>query len=413
MAKRGQNEGSIYQRKDGRWVSSLNLGIVNGKRRRKDFYGDTRKEVQEQLTRALADLQKGLPVIQEKQTVKQYLNRWLEDVVKRTTRPKTHQSYEQVVSLYILPAIGEVKLAKLNPQQVRTMLNALEDNPELSSRTVQYTHAILRKALNDAVKDQILIRNVATLVDPPRVVEKEVQPLTSTEARVFLEAIRGDHDEALYTVAVSLGLRQGEALGLRWPDIDLEMGTLRVRYALQRLKPKGKRGESHKLEMHLVEPKTKQSRRTIELPAITLSALVAHRARQAEERNICGSKWKASQVYCEGKLIDVDDWVFTTSIGTPMDGRAVTKRFQWILKHAGIPHHRFHDARHTAATLLAVQGVHPKAIQSVLGWDQLEMVNRYLHFVDEMKREAAAKMDAILNPVAVNLAVKPEAKKAN
>jgi integrase len=411
--KRGNSEGSIYQRKDGRWVGSVNLGFVNGKRRRKDFYGDTRREVQAQLTKALADVQNGLPIVQETQTVRQYLERWLADVVARKTRPKTHQSYEEVVRLYIAPFVGELKLVKLNTQQVRAMLNALEDNPDLSSRTVQYTHAILRKALNDALKDQTIVRNVAALVDPPRVVAKEVQPLTPSEARVFLEAIQGDRDEALYTVAVSLGLRQGESLGVRWPDVDLEAGTLRVRYALQRLKPKGKGREVRGLEIHLVEQKNKKARRTLELPAVTLAALVMHRARQAEERVLCGSKWKVSKVHCEGKTIVVDDFVFTTKIGTPLDGRLVTKRFQRILKHAGIPRHRFHDARHTAATLLAVQGVHPKAIQSVLGWDQLAMVDRYTHFVDEMRKDAAVKMDAILKPVAVNLAVKPEIKKAN
>jgi integrase len=359
----------------------------------------------------LADLQKGLPVVQEKQTVKQYLEWWLENVAKPRVRPLTYRSYEQNVRLYLSPFIGEVKLAKLTTQQVRSMLNTLQSNPDLSSRTIQYAHAILRKALNDAWRDQLVIRNVAALVKSPRVAAKEVQPLTPAQARQFMEAIQGDRDEALYTVAVSLGLRQGEGLALRWSDMDLDTGLLRVRYALQRFKPKGKpRGRN---EIHLVEPKTKKSRRTIELPAVTLAALVAHRVRQAEERQLCGSKWVKPVVHRDGIIEEVDDFVFTTTIGTPPDGRAVTKKFQRILKNAGIPRHRFHDCRHTAATLLAVQGVHPKAIQAVLGWDQLAMVDRYTHFVDEMKREAAAKMDAILSPVAVNLAVKLKATKAN
>jgi integrase len=265
--------------------------------------------------------------------------------------------------------------------------------------------------LNDAVKDQVVIRNVAALVNPPRVTEKEVQPLTPAEARLFLEEIGSNRDEALYTVAVSLGLRQGEALALRWRDIDLEMRTLRVRYALQRLKSTKLGIKS--LVIHLVETKTGKSRRTIELPAVTLAALAAHKVRQAEERDLCGSKWVTPQVHCEGQLEKVDDFVFTTIIGTPLDGRAVTKRFQRILKDAGIPRHRFHDCRHTAATLLAAQGVHPKAIQAVLGWDQVAMVDRYTHFIDEMRKDAAAKMDAILKPVAVNQAVTPGVKKTN
>ena len=420
MAKRGQNEGSIYQRKDGRWVASLNLGWLNGRRTRKDFYGDTRREVQAKLTEALRDQQLGLPVVLGKQTIKQYLNRWLEDVVRRKNRPATYISYERLVRLYISPLIGDVPLVKLSTQQVRAMLNEKQDSG-LSARTVQYLHAVLRKALNVALKDQLVVRNVAALVEPPHVAAKEVQPLTTDEARAFLEAVQTDRLEALFTVAISLGLRQGEALALRWRDVDLEAGTLRVRYALQRFKPKNvrrndgaeKAEQKSPTEIHLVEPKTKKSRRTIELPSVTRAALVAHRLRQAEEHKLCGSARVTPKVHCEGRLGEADDFVFTTKIGTPLDGCNVTKRFQRILKHARIPAHRFHDLRHTAATLLAVQGVHAKAIQSVLGWDQIAMVDRYAHFADEMRKDAAAKMDAILKPVAVNLAVRQPEEKVN
>jgi integrase len=166
-------------------------------------------------------------------------------------------------------------------------------------------------------------------------------------------------------------------------------------------------------EIHLVEPKTKKSRRTIDLPQVTLSALAVHLMRQMEERQLAGSRWTVPMVHCEGRIEPADDFVFTTSIGTPLDGRNVTKRFQKLLRTAHIPRHRFHDLRHTAATLLAVQGVHAKAIQAILGWDQVAMVDRYAHFVDEMGKDAATKMDAILKPVAVKVAVKPADSKAN
>lgn len=441
MAKRGQNEGSIFQRKDGRWVALLNQGWQNGKRVRKSYYGETRKEVQEQLTKALSDAQNGLPVVSDKQTLGKHLAWWLEEVVKRKNRPSTYRSYEQLVRLHIEPALGNAALSKLTTQQVRTFLNAKQDSG-LSSRTVQYLHAVLRKALNVALKDQMVIRNVAALVDPPRVVAKEVQPLTPDEARRFLESIQTDRLEALFTVAVSLGLRQGEALALRWQDVNLETGKLRVRFGLQRFSPREKgvnrvertcsqprhdrvngvngveesKPEAEPKppgEIHLVEPKTKKSRRTIDLPQVTLNALAAHQMRQAEERRLAGSRWTVPMVHCEGRLEPAEDFVFTTSIGTPLESRNVTKRFQKLLEDSGIPRHRFHDLRHTAATLLAVQGVHAKAIQSVLGWDQVAMVDRYAHFVDEMRKDAATKMDAILRPVAVKLAVKPAGEKAN
>jgi len=155
-------------------------------------------------------------------------------------------------------------------------------------------------------------------------------------------------------------------------------------------------------EIHLVEPKTRKSRRTIDLPQVTLSALAAHQIRQTEARRMAGSRWKVPAVHCEGRVERVDDFVFPPSIGTPLDGCNVTKRFQRILERANIPKHRFHDLRHTAAKLLAVQGVHLKVIQAVLGWEQLSMVDRCAHFVDEMRKQAADKMDAILNAVAVN-----------
>jgi integrase len=427
MVKRGQNEGSIFQRRDGRWVSIVNQGWHNGKRVRKSYYGATRKEVQDQLTRALSDIQKGLPVVSDKQTLGKHLAWWLEEVVSRKNRPSTYRSYEQLVRLHIEPALGNSRLSKLSTQQVRTFLNAKQDSG-LSSRTVQYLHAVLRKSLNVALKDQIVIRNVAALVDPPRVVAKEVQPLTPDEARRFLEAVQADRLQTLITVAVSLGLRQGEALALRWQDVDFEAGTLRVRYALQRVPRKkatscgkvnsvdGNRcpeGPKPPSEIHLVEPKSKKSRRTIDLPQVTLSALASHQMRQAEEHSLAGSRWAVPMVHREGRLEPAEDFVFTTGIGTPLDGRNVTKRFQRLLKKAGIPRHRFHDLRHTAATLLAVQGVHPKAIQSILGWEQLAMVARYAHCMDEMRKDAATKMDAILKPVAVNVAVKPAEPKAN
>lgn len=442
MAKRGQNEGSIYQRKDGRWTAMVNLGWQNGKRVRKSYYGATRKEVQDQLTKALSALQNGLPLTSDKATLGRHLKWWLDEVVKRTNRPSTYRSYEQLVRLHIEPLLGGTALAKLTNQQVRTFLNAKQDSG-LSSRTVQYLHAVLRKSLNVALKDQMVTRNVVSQVDPPRVAVKEVQPLTPDEARRLIRAVEGDRLQALFTVAVSLGLRQGEALALRWQDVNLDAGKLRVRYTLQRFTPRKKtssngvasqdtagannsfirgatveQSEPHDepkptAEIHLVEPKTKKSRRIIDLPQVTLSALASHRTRQADERQLAGSRWIVPVVHCEGRIEPADDFVFTTGIGTPLEGRNVTKRFQRILKDAKIPHHRFHDLRHTAATLLAVQGVHTKAIQSVLGWDQVAMVDRYAHFVDEMRKDAAAKMDAILNPVAVNVAVNSAEKKVN
>ncbi|HTR34921.1 MAG TPA: site-specific integrase [Bryobacteraceae bacterium] len=423
MAKRGQNEGSIFQRKDGRWVASLNLGWAEGRRVRKSYYGRTRSEVQGLLTKALADLHEGLPILNEKQTVSDYLSWWLHNITKSTIRPSTWTSYEELVRLHLRPAFEDVILTKLTPQHVRTFLND-KLNSGLSSRRVQYLHAVLRAALNAAIRDQLLHRNAAALVKPPRVTGKDVQPLTIKEARRFLDSIRGNRLEALFTVAVSLGLRQGEALGLRWRDIDFEAGTLRVRYALQRIKPhkdsatvpnhsKPSEHQARPFRFHLVEPKSKPSRRTIALPKLTLSALVEHKGLQDKERVLAGSRWNTPVLTCDGQKITVEDLVFVNRLGNPFDAPTVTHRFQILLKRAGIGHHRFHDLRHTAATFLAVQGVHPRAIQAALGWENLAMLNRYAHFIAEQRQAVASAMDSILTPVAVTLAVNTDESNPN
>lgn len=443
--RRGPGEGTIFERKDGRWCATVHLGWENGRRKRKTVYGATRAEVADKLTETQADIARGLPVASDKQTLGGHLAWWLEEVVSRKNRPSTYRSYEQLVRVHITPALGKLALSKVTPQAVRSFLNTKADG-KLSARTVQYLHAVIRKALNVALKDESIARNPAALVDPPRGAAREVEPLTPDEARRFLKAIEGNRLEALYVTAVSLGLRQGEAIALRWRDVDLEAGTLRVRFALQRIRPKQSEPEAGKSaysvaspsplesdksvnsvkrvperekkprvpnQTHLVEPKTKRSRRVISLPAVARAALVEHKLRQDAERLQAGSAWKTPQVHCEGKVEPVEDFIFTTTIGTPCESRGVTKRFQKALKDAGIPKHRFHDLRHTAATLLAVQGVHPKVIQSILGWDQLAMVDRYTHFVDEMRQSAAAQMDAILKPVAVNVAVNQGEAKPN
>src|SRR5687767_119940 len=223
--RRGHNEGSIYQRKDGRWTASINMGWEGGKRKRKHFLARTRREVQEKLTRALHDKQVGLPVAPERQSMGKYLQMWLEEAVKPTVRPKTYVSYEQLVRLHILPTLGRIQLHQLTPQHVQSLLNQ-KRTAGLSPRTVQYLHTLLRSSLNRALKWGLVQRNVAALVDRPRNVKREIRPLNPEQARAFLAAVKGSSSgirlEALYVVAIAEGLRQGELLGLRWEDVDLQ-----------------------------------------------------------------------------------------------------------------------------------------------------------------------------------------------
>ena len=375
MAKRGQNEGSIYKRRDGRWVATISLGYKAGKRCRKSFYGKTRRTVQEQLTAALRAHQQGLPAAPERQNVANFLERWLEDSVRPSVRPRTYASYSQLVRLHIAPVLGRHQLVKLGPQDVQHFLNdKLSDG--LSPRTVRYLHAVLRCALGRAMKWGLVTRNVATLVDPPAHQRPYVKPLTPNQARAFLDAVKGDRLAALYSVALAVGLRQGEALGLRWEDIDFDAGRLTVRVALQRLDGR----------LQLVEPKTVRSRRTIALPQTAVSALRTHRAQQLQERLFAGSRWQGTGL------------VFTTTFGTPIDARNLTRQFHRILREADLPRIRFHDLRHTCASLLLAQGVHPRVVMEILGHSQISLtMDTYSHVIPALQREAAGQMDEILS----------------
>lgn len=408
--KRGLNEGSIFQRDDGRWAAVIHIGWRNGKRHRKYFYAATRREVKGHLTAALLAHQQGLPVALERQTVREFLQHWLEECVRSSVRPRTFVSYSQLVNVHILPDLGHIVLSKLSPQDVQTFLNEklrarrgnlsklaqpptekpasnqklaarpLEHAQEakavtLSPRTVQYVHAVLRRALGQGVKWNLVARNVATLVNPPRVRRPEVQPLAPDEARRLLNVVEDDRLAALYSVALALGLRQGEALGLRWLDIDLDAGTLTVRNALQRIDGK----------LQLVEPKTSKSRRTVALPDVAVAAIRAHRVKQLQERLVAGSRWHDMGL------------VFTSTIGTPLDGRNVTRHFQKLLRDAGLPRQRFHDLRHTCASLLLAQGVHPRVVMEILGHSQIQLtMNIYSHVIPQLQHEAAGKMDSLL-----------------
>jgi integrase len=234
---------------------------------------------------------------------------------------------------------------------------------------------VLRRALNDALRWGLVARNVATLVTPPRGQRYEVRPLDPVQARRFLDAVRGDRLEALYSVALAVGLRQGEALGLQWDDIDLDSAALHVRHALQRVDGR----------LQLVEPKTARSRRTVILPATVIDALKAHRSRQVAERLTAGSEW------VDHKL------VFCSPMGRPLDASNVTHTFQRHLIRAGLPRQRFHDLRHACASFLLAQGVSPRVVMEVLGHSQITLtLNTYTHVLPSLSREAAERMNALL-----------------
>jgi integrase len=370
--KRGNGEGSIYRRTDGRWVGQYLVHTAKGPKYRY-LYGKTRQVVAEKLTKAMADRDRGLIFDTGKMTLGDYLDRWLADSVKRTVRNSTYERHEEIVRLHIKPTLGRVGLKKLTPAHVRGLYSEKLDSALLAPATVRKIHSTLHKALSQAVSDGIVPRNAAD-VKAPRPTPEEMRPLSEDEARAFLDAARqsGERFEALYVLAISTGLRRGELLGLRWDDVDLERGTLRVGRALVR------DGGRHTLG----ETKTKRGRRQINLTPRTVNALKAHRKKQLEE------KMKLAGLYKNHGLI------FASTVGTPVNPENLVNRsFKPLLKKAALPTIRFHDLRHTCATLLLSRGIHPKLVQELLGHATIAMtLDTYSHYLPSMGDQAAGAM---------------------
>jgi integrase len=374
--RRGHREGSIYRRRDGRWEARLTSEMADGRRRRVCFYGTTRKAVAERLTKALHDRDHGLPADPSQMTVKAYLARWLEGSVRHSVRPGTFVSYGNKVRLYVIPEIGAVRLQRLTPADVQALYSRLLGRG-LSPRSVQYVHAILHRALKQALRWGLVARNVCEAVDRPQVQRREMRALTAGEAARFLEAARADRLGALYVLAVTSGLRQGELFGLHWQDVDLDAARVHVTRQLV----SGEDG----LPV-LTDVKSRAGRRVVEIPALTVAALREHRGRQAEERLRLGDAWEHPEL------------VFTTTIGTFLSPTNLTRQsFRPLLKRAGLPLIRFHDLRHTAASLLLAAGVHPKVVQERLGHSSIAItLDTYSHVVPSMQRAAADRLDALL-----------------
>lgn len=372
--RRGHGEGLIRKRPDGRWEGRLDASRIGPARRRKSVYGRTRAEVVQKLRQAGASIDQGLPLVDERTRFDTYLQTWLSEVVKPSRSRATWQGYEVNVRRHIAPLIGHRPLAKVSAADVQAVLNA-KRSEGLAKRTVQYIHATMRAALGVAYRWGLVARNVATLVEPVKLDRPPVTPFSSDEVARLLDTATNDRLGAFYTVAIAIGLRPSEALALGWADVDLKAGTVKVRRTLDR--------QDGRYVFN--EPKSRTSRRTLLLPAVCVEALKAHRRRQLEERLAAGEEW--------------EDWdlVFTTPIGQPLSRTNVSYHFGVLQQHAGVPHHRLYDSRHTAASLLLAQGVSPRVVMEVLGHSSFALtMDTYTHVMEPLRRDAAEAMDRAL-----------------
>ena len=374
MGKRGNGEGSVYQRKDGRWVGQYLVYLPSGPRYRY-IYARTRKEAADKLTEAMADRNKGVVFDDENLTVSGFLDIWLSDCVKDTIRVSTFERYKGIAEQHISPALGRLRLKALTPAHVQGFYRGKLDSG-LSPATVQKIHVVLHKALSQAVKWSLIPRNVTEAVSAPRPAPKEIRPLSAQEVRKLFEAAGDDPLEALWVLAVHTGMRQGELLALKWTDVDLEAGKISVRRTLTR------EGGHYKLG----EPKTKKSRRTVKLTGAATEALRRHLSRQMVEMDRLGD------LYGDQGL------VFTTSSGAPLNPSNIRNRnLRRLMRKAGLPEIRFHDLRHTCATLLLSKNVHPKIVQEMLGHANVAItLDTYSHVLPGMGDQAASAMENAL-----------------
>ncbi len=375
--RRARGEGSIYRTAEGRWRGAvMGTDPDTGRRRRYVVSGRSQAEARERLAELRRQLEtSGRPT--PKTTTAEYLAGWLA-AEERRVRPATYRGRVQHVRDYLVPMLGAIPLAELRPSDVDRLLSTILARGR-SGRTAAHVRATLRRALGDAQRDGLVARNVAALARPPRIEPRELHVLTAEQTRALLEDDRSDLSP-LFALAATTGMREGELLGLTWADVEGLDGptpTLTVRRSMARARGGG---------FALAEPKTSRSRRTLELGAIPARALRRQRARQAAWRLAAGALWQ-----------DQLGFVFTDSIGRPLAPWSVTKAFTATLRRLGLPHVRFHDLRHGAASLLLAQGTPLKVVSETLGHSSITITaDTYAHLDREQRREAARAIDRAL-----------------
>jgi integrase len=392
---RGHHEGTYRLRPDGRWECRFTM--PDGKR--KSVYGRSRPDVRAKMEEALGKAKKGIDLKGEKQTVAHFLDTWLEETQRPRLRPSTLKSYESYIRLHIVPALGDKTLGELTAQDVQRFLNGLSKTkprrpskkvgtastagekrepsssrvtePALSPRTVQYIRAILRAALGQALRWGYVERNVAALASPPRQQPKQVAALSAAHAQTLIDHTRDDRLGALFATALYTGMRQGELLGLRWPDVDLDAGTVRVRQAVQKVDK----------QWQFVEPKSANGKRTVPLCEPAVAVLKRQKEHVKAMRQHAGEAWT--------------EWglVFPSELGTPLDSSNVTKHLQRCLAMNALPRVSFHALRHTCGSLLHQEGVPARTIMEILGHSQITLtLGTYCHATDASIGEAAGAL---------------------
>ena len=375
--RRGKGEGSIYKREDGVWVGAIDLGWVSGKRSRKVVNGRTRSEVVKKLMALQPVIAQGIEPVAERLTVETYLEQWLTARLPGTISVRTETLYARAVHVYINPSLGKIRLAKLTPSDVARMLQDLEAK-NYSTSTRRMARATLRRALRMAEQDGILARNAAAIAEGVKMDQREGRSLSPEQAKIFLAAVKEHRLEAAYVLTLALGLRRGEVLGLTWGDVEACEDTVVLNIRRQLVDDRD--------GIHLSDLKTVGSRRRLHLSRPLIELLEHRRIRQQAEELVRGSKWN-----------NVNDLIFTTSVGTPLDPGEFGKTVPKFCKEAGLGHWTIHELRHSCASLLINQEVPIEVVAEQLGHASIRVTKDvYGHLMPSSRAKAAEAMRTVL-----------------
>ncbi len=396
MARTPNGASSIYLGKDGYWHGRVTVGVRDDGRPDRRHVMGTRADV----TRKVRALEKQRDAGSVRKagrtwTVEQWLAHWVEHIAAPFVRENTIAGYRVAVNVHLVPGLGKHRLDRLEPEHLEKLYVRMMKNGSAPA-TAHQAHRTLRAALNEAVRRGHLNGNPASLAKAPRLPESEVEPYSIDEIRLLLKSAMEGRNGARWAVALALGLRQGEVLGLRWDDVDLDAGTLFVRRG--RLRPRwehgcdgtcGRRFGGHcpkrtALRDETSETKSRAGRRRIGLPDQLVELLRAHREEQDRERIA------AAQLWTDG------GWVFATPTGRPLNPRTDWTDWKKLLARAGVRDGRLHDARHTAATVLLLLGVPERAVMSVMGWSNTAMAARYQHVTAAVQRDIAGRVGGLI-----------------
>lgn len=399
--KSANGQGGVYQRPDGRWEAKIFVDTPDGRRKRVSVYASSERAALEELNKLRDQQRRGIPVTVTTLTVAEYMTYWLEHIAEPGIRRTTYATYEGDVRLHIIPGIGGRRLKTLQAAEIRIWLNSLRTRCQccaqgkdekrttprccaktvpdccgdtLSASSIRHVLRVLRAALQDAVDEELLSRNVARLVQLRLTEDRKVRSFTQVEAQRFLRTAEEHRLYALWAVALAMGLRRGEALGLAWADTDLEAGRLTVRQALHRVDG----------QLKLDSVKTEGSVAVLPIPTPLVAILRAHRIRQQEERLAAGPDWRDTGM------------VFTAIQGGYLEPRNVNRAFRALCERAEVPLLRVHDLRHSCATLLFTMGVSAATVQRILRHSSLAVTTgTYVEVIEAVQRDALDSMGVL------------------